>query len=66
MYVYDGNTTDVESLVNTETGVILPSDIRSRTSDMIVVFTSDFSVGMAGFKATIRFLQPGNSINITK
>ena len=45
MYVYDGNTTDPNLLINTETGVILPSDIQSSASDMMIVFTSDFSLG---------------------
>ena len=59
MYVFDGNTTDPENLINTETGVILPSDIQSTSSEMVIVFTSDFSLGKTGFKASISFLGSG-------
>ena len=59
LYVYDGNTTDPKLLLNTETGIIIPTDAHSTGEDMILVFTSDFSLGKAGFKASISFLQSG-------
>ena len=59
MYVFDGNSTDPENLLNTETGLILPSDIQSTSSDMVIVFASDFSLGKTGFIASISFLRSG-------
>ena len=59
MYVFDGNSTDPKNLINTETGVILPSDIQSTSSEMVIVFTSDFSHGKTGFIASISFLRSG-------
>ena len=59
MYVFSGNSTDPNNLMNTETGVIIPSDIQSTSSEMIIIFTSDFSLGKAGFKAAIAFVRSG-------
>ena len=59
MYVFSGNSTNPEYLINTETGIILPSDIQSNSLEMIIVFTSDFSLGKTGFTATINFVRSG-------
>ena len=58
--VYDGNTTDSEQLITKETGIILPSDIKSSSTDMIVEFTTDHFYGRRGFIAELSFLRKGN------
>ena len=60
IYVYNGYVTKPELRMNTVTGLISPLDIKSTSSDMIVVFTSDSSREKKGFKAEISFLQSGN------
>ena len=59
LYVFDGNTTDPEYLINAETGIIVPQDAHSTAENMIVVFDSDFNSEKIGFKATISYLQSG-------
>ena len=61
MYIYDGNDTSQDLLMNVETGIILPSDVKSSSTDMIIIFTSDFNLAKTGFKIEISFFKLGDA-----
>ena len=60
LYVYDGNK-KIEEL----TGMIIPSTIRSYTSNMTIQFHSDEFGVKSGFKMEIEFVILGMFIPIT-
>ena len=59
MYIYDGNATNQDHLMNVETGIILPSDVKSSSTDMIIIFTSDFNLAKKGFMIEISYFKTG-------
>ena len=59
MYIYDGNDTNQDHLMNVETGIILPSDVKSSSTDMIIIFTSDFDLAKKGFMIEISYFKTG-------
>ena len=59
MYIYDGNDTNQDHLMNVETGIILPSDMKSSSTDVIIIFTSDFNLVKKGFMIEISYFKTG-------